>query len=220
MKNQTLNVKIKESLNKTNNKLRADGWLPAVVYGHNFGNKSIAIKYSDFEKIYRQVGGSSLFDLVLEKQEPIKVIIADIQKDPVSEKFIHIDFQAVRMDEKIKTEVEFEFINESQAVKNLGGILVKALDGIEISCLPGDLIQTVKVDLSKLTEIGSVIRVKDLVFPESVEVLIEKEAAIVLVEAPKVEEKPIESAKEPVKIDEKKETETSEKKSDKSADSK
>ncbi|MFH1457211.1 MAG: 50S ribosomal protein L25 [Patescibacteria group bacterium] len=223
MINQILNVKIKENLNKRNDELRAEGWIPAVVYGHDFDNKSLAIKYADFEKIYRVVGESSLFDLSIEGENPVKVIIADIQKDSVSEKIIHIDFRKVHMNEKIKTEVEFEFINESPAVKNLGGILVKALDKLEISCLPGDLIQNIKVDLSKLSEIGSVIRVKDFKFPASVEVLAENEAAVVLVEAPKAEEKPTQSASEPTKAEETKESKKDDKQSgegDNSAESK
>ena len=182
MDEKILKVKIKDNLKKNNNQLREQGWLPAVVYGRGFKNKVIAVRYSDFEKIYRQTDGTSLFDLVIEEEEPIKVIIADVQNDALSGKIVHIDFHQVRMDEKINTGIELEFINESPAVKNLGGILVKALDIIEVSCLPSDLISKIQVDLAQLIAIDSVIRVKDLALPNGLEVHTEPETVVALVE--------------------------------------
>ena len=188
MEEKTLKVELKEKFKKNNEELRLEGFLPAIVYGHGFENKSIVVNASEFTKLYKEVGESALFNLAIEKDEPFVVIISEAQKDPLSDNVIHIDFHKVRMDEKIKAEIELEFINESVAVKDLGGVLVKSLNKIEVSCLPADLIHTIQVDLSKLKELDSAIRISELDIPEKVEVLQDLSAPVVLVETPKKEE--------------------------------
>ncbi len=112
------------------------------------------------------------------------------------------------MKEKIRTEVELEFVGESPAVKDLGAMLVKAIDRVEIECLPGDLISYLEVDLSVLKEINDIIRVKDLDVPKNIEILTDKETTVTLAEEHKeieIEEETQEEAPEPEVEGEKKE---------------
>ena len=159
--------------------------MPAVIYGHDFVNQNITVKYSDLEKAYAEGGESVLIDLTIDDGVSHKVIIHTIDRDPLKERFIHVDFYKVKMDEKIKTDVALEFVGEAPAVKELGGSLIKAMDHIEIECLPGDLIQTLAIDLSKLKTFGDSIRVIDLDIPANITLLTAKDATIVLVEETK-----------------------------------
>ena len=99
----------------------------------------------------------------------------------------HIDFFEVSMDEKLEAHIPLEFINESPAVRELGGILVKTLEEVEVTCLPKDLPHSIAIDLSTLVDFSIHIQVKDLVLPEGVKILTDELTTIVLVEAPRTE---------------------------------
>ncbi|MFH1610658.1 MAG: 50S ribosomal protein L25 [Patescibacteria group bacterium] len=194
MEVKTLKVELKEKFKKNNEELRSEGFFPAIVYGHGFENKNLVVNSSDFMRLYKEVGESALFNLAIEEDKPFTVIISEAQKDPLSGNVIHIDFHKVRMDEKIKAEIELEFINESFAVKDLGGVLIKSLNKLEVSCLPADLVHTIQVDLSKMKELDSAIRIFELDIPENIEVLHDLNVPVVLVETPKKEEVVVEEA--------------------------
>ena len=116
------------------------------------------------------------------------MIIYDSQKDPVSEKFTHIDFFQVRMDEKIEKEIELVFVGESPAVKETGGVLVKNLDKVEISCLPADLPSSIEVDISSIKAFDDYIYVKDLKVGRGVEIKVDPETVVALVAPPRSDE--------------------------------
>ncbi len=192
-----LNAGLRREIGKQVKQLREADKLPAVLYGHNIKNVNLVLNYNDFEKTLKQVGESTLIDLKIGGGKPVKVMIHDIQRNPVSHRIIHADLYQVRMDEKIKTEVELVFVNQAPAVKDLGGILVKALDRVEIECLPSDSISHIEVDLSTLKTFDDIIRLKDLQISEKVKVLTDLETAVALVEKPRKieEEKPEEEEK-------------------------
>jgi len=186
-----LNAKTRTETGKQVANLRKQGLLPAVIYGHNLATKSLTLNTTEVDKILRQISESDLVDLVIDNKKPLKVLFHEISRDPLTEKIIHIDFYQVRMDEKIETEIELNFIGEAPAVKDLGAILVKTLDHIEVECLPGDLISRLDVDLSLLSAIGSIIRAKDLKIPTNITLLTDQETPVVLAEEPKKEETPV-----------------------------
>ncbi|MBU4361001.1 50S ribosomal protein L25 [Patescibacteria group bacterium] len=218
-KNINLKAQTRNLTGKAVASLREQGKLPAVLYGNGIENHNLVMEYSDFEKLYNQVTESDLIDLTINDKEKVKILIHDIQRDPVTHKFLHIDFYQVKMDEKIKTEVELEFINESPAVKDLNGSLIKALDHVEIECLPGDLISNIKVDLSTLKTFDDIIRAKDLNAPAEVEIQTDPETTVALVEEPKIEAEPVaEEKKEEEKSEEEKSKEEDNKSEQSSAD--
>ena len=192
-----LKATIRKEIGKQVENLRDKNIIPAVLYGHKTENKNLAIKYSDFEKAYNKAGESELIDLVIDNEEPIKILIHDIARHITSNQFLHADLYQVNMKEKVRTEVELNFIGEAPAVKELGGILLKALDHIEIECLPANLISHIDIDLSTLKTFDDIIRVKDLSVPETIEVLTEPETTIATVnEQTQTEEPEIEETKE------------------------
>lgn len=148
--------------------LRRQGLLPGVVYGHGIESTPLVLDSRTFGKLYGQVGDSTLVNLVVEGQDnPVPVIVKDVQYHALTHVPIHVDFQQVRMDEEITAEVKLELVGEAPAVKNLGAILVETLHDLRIECLPGDLLPQIEIDLSGLVEFGDAVHISDLKMPAS-----------------------------------------------------
>lgn len=182
----TLQVAVREKANsKTIEQARKQGTIPAVMYGHGVEPQMFWAQYLDFAKLYKIAGSSSIINLAKEKGKAISAIIHDVQLDPLSGRFSHVDFFQVRMDEKLETHVPLEFIGEAPAIREHGGILVRPMEELHISCLPKDLPHSITVDIAALKTFDDHIQVKDLKIPVGVEVLAEEDATIALVEAPR-----------------------------------
>jgi large subunit ribosomal protein L25 len=164
------------------------GNIPCILYGKGIENEMIWVDGKVFGKVYEEAGESTIIKLALEGNGERNVIVKDVQKDILTSMPIHVDFYQVRMDEEIEAEVELEFIGESPAVKELGGVLVKNMDKIEIKCLPGDLLSKIEVDISRIKTFDDYIYVKDLPIPEKVEVSIDPETVVAMVSEPRSEE--------------------------------
>ncbi len=169
-------------------KVREQGAIPAVLYGPEISPASLIVESVDFDKLYRAAGESSLVDLKVDSAEPRKVLIADIQRDPVSSRIIHADFRQINMNKPITAALGIRFVGESPAVKGLGGTLVKGPDIINIKCLPKDLVSHIDVDISSLSSFDISIYLKDLAIPAGITILDNPETLIVTVSAPLTEE--------------------------------
>ncbi|MBU1036583.1 50S ribosomal protein L25 [Patescibacteria group bacterium] len=184
------------------NQTREANQIPAELYGHGQTNQHLFVDAKSLHNVYQQAGESSLVDLIIDGQKPFKIIIREVQNDPVSGKIIHVDFQQVKMDEAIEAKITLNFTGESKAVKEIGGTLIKSLEELEVSCLPADLIHDLEVNIDSLNTFDDVIRVKDLAIPEKIKVLIDPEQVIASVapvhkeEEPKPEEVPAEEGAE------------------------
>ena len=173
-----------------NRKLRAQGIIPAVVYGHKYKPVSLCVNALEMNKMFRP-GHEDMQDYQLYKlevqgmdaQEPM-VIIKNIQRDPVKEKIQHIDFFAVHMDEKIVVPVHVRIIGKSIGVKN-GGILNHLLHEINVKSLPADVPPHIDIDVTSM-EIGDSMHVKDLQVPANVQILSDPEAGVINITAPTV----------------------------------
>lgn len=163
----------REIKGKANSALRQKGLVPAVVYGREFAATAVTVDLKEFRKIYREAGESTLIDLNVEGiAEPLKVLIKDVQRDPVSETLIHADFYKADLTEKVTVSVPLKVIGESAVIKSGQGILLTLLNEIEVAALPLNLPHEVLVDISRLTEIGQGIAVKELpIDPTKVKVL-------------------------------------------------
>ncbi len=168
--------------------IRKQGFIPGVIYGPETKNKTLKINRVDLEKAYEQAGEYHLINLQIDDAAPAKVIIKSIQKHPTKERYRHVDFYQVNMNEKIATEIPLDFVGEAKAVKELGGFLVKNADSIEVECLPGDLPEIIEVDLNPLQTFDDYIRLKDIPLSKNVELISDPETVVVYAEAPKTEE--------------------------------
>lgn len=169
--------------------VRESGEIPGVLYGPETASVSLAVSTHAFDVLYKNAGRSSLVDVLVEGTvTPVKTIIQDIQYDPISGRMIHIDFRQVNMKKIMDVDVELRVVGESLAVKGLGGTLIKAMNSLPISCLPGDLVSHIDVDLSVLKSFEDIIRVKDLPISAGIMVRAAAEATIAKVASPLTEE--------------------------------
>jgi large subunit ribosomal protein L25 len=183
-----LDAQLRDEKNGNMNKIRKEGFLPANVYGFGMENKNIKVKSIDFERVFSAAGESHLINLEIGGKEPLKVIVKDVQKDSVKDNIIHVDFYQVDMNKKIHTEIILNFIGESRAVKELGGVLIKNADSIEIKCLPGNLVDRIDIDLSNLNNFHDSVKAGDLKLPPGVELVGDADETIVIVLEPAKEE--------------------------------
>ena len=149
-------------------KMRTRTVIPAVVYGMGGQASSISINYDEFVKLYNEAGEASLIDLSLDGKNEGKVLIQDIQYDPVSDRVTHVDLRRIDMNKSMTATVELRFIGESPVIKEQGGTLMHNISSVEVECLPKDLISHIDVDISSLKTFDDAIKVKDLVVPSSV----------------------------------------------------
>lgn len=182
-----LKAEARQELGKKVKQLRQKGMMPAVLYGEGVPSQSIAIQYREFERGYKEAGESTLLTLEYEGK-PYPVLIHDIAYDPIKSSPIHADFYAVRMDKEIRTKVSLAFIGESPAVENEGGVLIKAVQELEVEALPANLPHELIVDLSLLTALESHLTVKDILVPQGVRILAELDEVVAVVESPRTSE--------------------------------
>lgn len=191
-----LNATTRTIKGKSVKALRRKNIIPAVIYGHKVEPQLLQVDFLNFEKIYKEAGESTLIDLKLDNNAPVKVLIHDIKKDFISNKISHIDFYQIRKGEKITTEIELEFVGEAKAVKELGGVLVRNLSKIKVECLPEDLVHNIKVDISKLNTFEDSIKIKDLAISSKLKFKEKEEDVVALVLPPREEEKEEEKPEE------------------------
>lgn len=184
---QELRAEIRTKLGKGVNGLRRAGFLPGVVYGDGVPSQPIAVPNHEFERVWRSAGESSLLQLKV-GEKPYTVLIHEIARDPLTDRPIHADFYAVRMDRALRVAVPLEFIGESGAVKNEGGILIKVMHEVEVEAMPDNLPHLLSVDFSRLSALGDRIVIGDLVCPTGVKIMAPVEEVVAIVEAPRTEE--------------------------------
>lgn len=186
MSNDKIQLKATERDVKANmRKIRLTGVIPAVLYGHNVKNQALSINLGEFEKVLRKAGESTIIDLVTADGTPHPVLIQEVQIHYLTSRPIHADFYQVSMTQKLKTKVVLEFSGESKAVKELGGVLVKNLNEVEVECLPGDLPHSIPVNISVLTELNSAIHVKDLKVSDKVRVMASGDDVVATIQPPR-----------------------------------
>lgn len=168
--------------------VRTAGQIPAVIYGPGIEPKAIQVGVTEFRKLYRSAGTSSLIDVTIEGAAPVKVLIQDVQVNHLSMEPQHIDLRQIRMDEELTVDVKLVFEGEAPAVKELAGTLVHAYDSLTVTCLPADLPHEIKVDLSCLKTFEDAITVANLVLPKGVTVAEEPTVTLATVVAPLTEE--------------------------------
>jgi len=188
METLTLNAKKRERTGRQAKQLRHEGFVPAVVYGHGIEPGNLAVEARAFDKLYERAGESSLVDLVVDGAAPVKVLIQEVQYEPLRHVPVHVDFRQVKMDEKLEADVPLTFVGESPAVKNLGAILVRNMDAVTVSCLPNDLVHEIEVDLSALKEFGDTVTIGDIATPPGIEFIDETDAVIAVANEPLSEE--------------------------------
>lgn len=184
----TLELKSKKRilLGKKAKSLRREGVLPAVVYGGKDGSVPIELGLQEFFKVFKTAGETTLVKLFIGEKAK-NVLIHDISRDPITEEINHVDFYEVKMDEKITAKVPLIFIGDAPAVIDLDGVLVKAMQELEVRALPSNLPHQIEIDISQLRTFDDNILVKDIKLPKNVEILENLETSVAVVTPPRSE---------------------------------
>lgn len=171
--------------------VRARGGVPAVIYGARTAPSNLEVVRRDIEGILsHSVGENILVDLEIQDGSKVTnqlTLIQEVQHHPIRRQILHVDFHAVSMTDKINAEIAVEPIGESDGVKNFGGLLEQNMRSLSISCLPQNLPEIIKVDITAL-KVGDSLHVRDLVLPEGVEVNDDADLTVFIVAEPKVSE--------------------------------
>ena len=169
-------------------KMRRTGKTPGILYGGT-APVNIAVDAREvFRIIHGHEGSTQLLKLTFAQTSDSRMaIIRDMQFDPVSDNLIHLDLQEVAMDKPIQVSVALHHVGEAIGVRESQGILEMVLREVQVSCLPGNIPEDIKADVSNLG-IGDVLTVGDLVVPEGVRILTDRAQAVATVAPPAAEE--------------------------------
>ena len=140
--------------------LRKNKMFPGIVYWKKQEPILLKINYSDFLKIFRKAWESNIINLNIDKKN-IEVLVNEVQREPVTWEFIHVDFFALIRSKAVTTKIHLKFVWNSEATKK-GAIIEEHMKEIEVKCLPKNLRDNFEVDLSLLKEIWDHIKLSDL----------------------------------------------------------
>jgi len=172
-------------------RLRHEGKVPAILYGGHSEARALTLSHQkllillDNERFY-----STILSLKVGDQTQ-NAILKDVQRHPYKNAIVHIDFQRVEDNQKIRMSIPLHFVGAavSPGVKTQGGLVSHLRNEVEVSCLPKDLPEFIEVDMSALS-LNESIHMSQLKIPEGVELtaLAKEDAAVASIHSPRAEE--------------------------------
>jgi len=178
-----LNLDKRESRGKkSSRKLRKQGLIPAVVYGHKEETLSVTLPSDELVKAVRR--GVRVFDVTAAGKSE-KAVINELQWDHLGKELLHVDFKRVSADERITVTVRLELRGIAPGVAG-GGVLDQPLHGLVVECLALSIPDSVRVNIGEL-QLGQAIHVRDLKLPEGVVSITDVDSVVVQVTAPQTE---------------------------------
>jgi len=161
-----LEIAPREVLGKATKKLRRAGIIPANITGHNEPPQAVQIDAVLFDRLRRAHHSTSLLTLKMPDATSQTALIRHVEHAPKSGKIIHVDFSRVSLSERITAKVPLNFVGESIAVKNDGGVLLHLVEALEVEYRASDIVDSVDVDISVITEIDGAIHAGDVKLPQ------------------------------------------------------
>ena len=167
--------------------LRRQGLIPAHLYGR--GTESLALQASTqmISTLLRTVSRNAIIDLQINGEgEARPVVLRGVQRNPVTDELLHIDFFQISLTERLRADVPLTLIGEAPAVHIFGGVLLQSLDHVSVEALPLDVPSHIEVDVSVLETLDSALFVRDLPVPSNVEMLTDQDQVVAKVEPPRI----------------------------------
>ncbi|MPW25658.1 50S ribosomal protein L25 [Alkalibaculum sp. M08DMB] len=184
---ETIKIERRTKTNSNANaRLRKGGYLPASVYGKGMETESVSIKMEEFRKILNKLGRNAVLSLEIPSEEPITVMIKEIQNAPLGREFLHVDFQKISLTEEVVADVGIKVIGIEVLDANKL-ILVRQIDVISVKAYPQDIPESIEIDVSKM-EVGDTLYIRDIKLPSGVVIEDDPEHGIVSVSEPRVRE--------------------------------
>ncbi len=193
-----LKVSPREVLGKKVKALRRGGVIPANVYGNALESVAIQISKDDLVHLLHSAGRNEIVYLRLDGEEPRPTFLRQIQRNPVTDAILHVDFYQISLKEKVRMDVRLVLVGTAPAEQTHGGTLLHSVDRIAVEGLPTEIPSVIEVDVSGLDVIDAAIHVRELSVPDEVTVLSDPEQVVAKVAPPQVEKEPEEEEVEEV----------------------
>jgi len=168
-------------------RLRAQGFVPAVLYGESMETMPLVLSKKDIVQILRLESGENTIFKVAVDEDAYDVMIKDLQVDPATDELQHVDLIRIAMDKPIRVTVPVVHHGEPFGVKTEGGFVDFVTREVEVECLPRDIPESLSIDISEL-HIHQAFKVEAMAVPAGVKVLTDPNTALVLVSLPHKEE--------------------------------
>lgn len=151
--NQTLSLNITpraQTGRSASRRVRKANQIPAILYGKHTNPQTLSVDVPEFTRLVKAVAGRALVIELNNQGAKALSFLQEVQRDPITDKFLHVDLQEVKADEKLDINVPVLIVGEAFGVKNQGGVLEVASHSLRIRCLPKDLPPVIEVDVSEL----------------------------------------------------------------------
>lgn len=182
-------------------KLRAEGQVPAVIYGRGEKTRELALNGHELQQLFSSVHyENTIFQLDIQGERgKVRALVREVQRHPSRGQLLHVDFQQIHAGEKVNVSVPVRLVGSSAGVR-AGGLLQHTTSDLEIRCVADQIPETIEVDVSHL-EIGDSVHVRDITVPAGVELLEEGDRTICSVAPPAVmEAEEVEEVAEPEEV--------------------
>jgi large subunit ribosomal protein L25 len=176
---------------KATKQLRKVGIIPANIFGHGEESQTVQVEEGAFSLLQRNHQTTSVITLKLpDEKKGQTALVRHVQRDPRSEKIVHIDFFRVNLKDRLISKVALHFIGVAPGVKAEGGVLLHLTDTLEVECAAGDIIESIDVDISILEHIDETIHARDVKLPEHYTLITNPDESVVKVTPPRIDETP------------------------------
>jgi len=182
MERLELEVSKREITGKKVRFLRREGIIPVSLYGHGIDSTALQVDAKRLKQMLLQAGKTDLISLKLTDSRATKnVLVRDVQKNPLTDEVLHVDFYHVKMTERISAEVPLAFMGDAPALKNRDTSLLRLIDSLTVEALPDALPHSLEVDISTLEQTEQAIYVRDIHLGDGVTLLGDPEQMVIKV---------------------------------------
>ena len=183
----TLAAAARETTGKAVNRMRKEGRLPGVVYGHGVESSAVSLDAHEFDLLRRKSGPNALIDLSVDGRKAKPVLVHGVQVHPVHRRPLHVDLFLVRMTEEMTVDVPLIPVGASEAIDQQGGTLNQQADHVKVKALPDHLPQAIEYSIESLVDFEASVHVRDLPIPADVTLLTNPDDVVARVLPPRVE---------------------------------
>jgi large subunit ribosomal protein L25 len=159
-----LNVATRAQTGRSSSRrLRKDNRIPAILYGKHSDPEKLSVETPEFTRLLKSVAGRAVLIELQRSDRPEKALsfLQEIQRDPITDRYLHLDLHEVKPDEKFEIRVPIRVTGESFGVKNQSGVLEIGVHALRVRCLPADLPEAIDVDVTEL-KVGETIKVSQV----------------------------------------------------------
>lgn len=183
----SIQVQPRTVVGKAVKRLRHEGVLPASIYGRGIESVAVQLPYVVARDLMNKQGFNSLVNVQIEGEpKPRPVVVKQVDQHPVTRELRHLDFYQVDLNRKISGPVPVQFVGESPAARDMGGIFVMHADSVEVEALPADMPEALEVSIESLTDFDSYLYAKDIRTSEGVTIVSDPEYLLAAITRPRL----------------------------------